>query len=284
MKEIKFSVLMSVYYRDKKEYLKEAIESIINQTLLPNELVIVEDGPLSSEMNTLLTKYTQKYKWIKLVKLAKNRGLGEALREGVKYCKYEYIARMDADDFSLPNRFEKQVDFLQRNPEIDLLGGYIFEYDEKLITPISIREVPLKEEQIKKFMKARNPFNHVSVIFKKSAVLLSGNYESMLYFEDYYLWCKMISNNCNVININEILVNVRAGKSFFKRRGGIDYAKAVIHFEKSIMKLGIIKRSECIKFIFIKLVIAISPAFLKKYVYMKKLRTTDNPYMKKSGR
>lgn len=277
MKKVKFSVLMSVYYKDKKEYLNEAIESIINQTLLPNELVIVEDGPLTNELDILLEDYAQKYEWIKLVKFAKNRGLGEALREGIKYCEYEYVARMDADDFSVPNRFEKQIDLVQKNPEIDLLGGYILEYDENLITPISVREVPLQEKEIKKFVRARNPFNHVTVIFKKSAVLLSGNYESMLYFEDYYLWCKMISNNCKMLNISEILVNVRAGKSFFKRRGGLEYAKAVVRFEKSIMKLGIIKRIECIKFIFIKLVIAISPAFLKKYVYMKKLRKIDNP-------
>lgn len=272
MNEIKFSVLMSVYYKDKKEYLNEAIESIINQTLLPNELIIVEDGPLTSEINTLLTNYTQKYEWIKLVKLAENRGLGEALREGIKYCKYEYIARMDADDFSLPNRFEKQINFLQKNLEIDLLGGYICEYDEELINPISIREVPLQAEEIKKFMRARNPFNHVSVIFKRSAVLLSGNYENMLYFEDYYLWCKMLSNNCNIMNMNEVLVNVRAGKSFFKRRGGIRYAKAVIHFEKSIMKLGIITELECVKFILIKIIMAIFPPCIREYIYMKKLR------------
>ena len=236
MEKIKFSVLMSVYYKDKKEYLKIAIDSILNQTLLPNEFIIVEDGTLNEDVEQLLNEYENKNKLIKIIRFKQNRGLGAVLRDGIEYCKYEYIARMDADDFSLPNRFQEQVDYLNKHPNIDLLGGYIAEYNEELNEQISVRKVPLKNNEIKKYIKKRNPFNHPTVIFRKEAVLNCGNYEQMLYFEDYYLWCKMFCDGCVIENIDKILLNFRAGKSMYRRRGNFKYAKAIINFEKNILK------------------------------------------------
>lgn len=215
-KNISFSVLMSVYYKEKPERLRYAIDSIINQTLLPNEFVIVEDGKLTEKLEKILDGYKEKYNWIKIIKLPQNLGLGLALREGVKACNYKYIARMDSDDYSRPDRFEKQINYLKNNPDLDLLGGNIAEYDENMEKVLSIRKVPSGLENIKKFAKTRNPFNHVSVVFSKSVVLECNNYESMLFFEDYYLWCKLISSNCNVNNIDEILVDVRARRRYAK--------------------------------------------------------------------
>lgn len=272
MEKIKFSVLMSVYYKETKENLKIAIDSILNQTVLPNEFIIVEDGPLSEELNSLIDDYEKKYEFIKIVKLNENHGLGEALKQGIKHCKYDYIARMDSDDFSLPNRFAEQISYLQKNPNIDLLGSYVAEYDEELKEQISIKKVPIKPTDIKEYMKKRNPFNHPTVIFKKKAVLNSGNYEKMLYFEDYYLWCKMFNNGCNITNIDKVLLNFRAGKAMYKRRGGLTYTKAVINFEKSIMKLGIINKFEFAKICFIRISVTILPSFLRELIYKKKLR------------
>lgn len=219
-KNIAFSVLMSVYYKEKPERLRYAIDSIINQTLLPNEFVIVEDGKLTGKLEKILEEYKEKYNWIKIIKLPQNLGLGLALREGVKACNYNYIARMDSDDYSRPYRFEKQINYLKNNPDLDLLGGNIAEYDENMENVLSIRKVPTGLKKIKKFAKTRNPFNHVSVIFSKKAVLECNNYESMLFFEDYYLWGKLISSNCNVNNIDEILVDVRARRRYAKSKSG----------------------------------------------------------------
>lgn len=213
-----FSVLMSVYYKENPEYLKLALDSIINQTLVPNEIVLVEDGSLTDELNFLIKKYQKKYKILKVIKLEKNSGLGIALSEGLKHCSYEYVARMDSDDISLPDRFEKQINYMTEHPEIDVLGGNIYEFKNNIDEEMRLKKMPANDEFFS-YMLKRNPINHVTSCFKKDAVLECGSYQSLLYLEDYYLWVRMFNNGKKFENLDEVLVYVRIGNGFEKRRG-----------------------------------------------------------------
>lgn len=273
MKEkIKFSVLMSVYKKEKANNLKTAIDSIVNQTLIPNEFIIIEDGPLTSELENVLNAYTRKYNWIKTIKLEKNVGLGAALKEGVLHCNYEYIARMDSDDVAISNRFQKQINFLLKHPECDVLGGNIVEFEDLSQKDLLARKVPIDKNEMLKFLKKRNPMNHVTVIFKKESVLDVGNYLDCPYFEDYYLWVRMLKNDKKLINIDETLVRVRAGIEMTNRRGKLEYVKSIINFENKLYKLGFINYIEYLFNITLRSLVAFIPNKIRYYIYQEKLR------------
>ena len=272
MKKIKFTVLMSIYINDKKCYVENAINSIINQTLLPNQFVIIVDGPISEDLKKILNDYKKKYSFIDLFFRDVNLGLGKTLNEGLKLCKYDYIARMDADDESKLNRFEEQIKYLEKHPEVDAIGCNIAEYDENMNDIVSYRVVPETNEKIRKFLKKRNPFNHPTVIFKKKSVLKVGGYEDYPYFEDYYLWSKMIANNCIMHNSQKYLYKFRAGSSMFKRRGGYKYLKCIKKFEKGLFNLKIISKKEYYINVSKRYIGALIPNWLRQFLYMKLLR------------
>lgn len=268
----KFSVLISVYYKEKADNLEKALYSIVNQSLMPNEIVLVEDGKLTEELYSVITSYEKRYKSIfKIVKSPKNIGLGKALNLGLKNCTNECVARMDSDDYSLENRFEKEMSIILKN-DLDVVGSLIDEYDEEMNCFISQRTVPENQDEIKKYAKKRNPINHVSVIFRKSKVLEVGSYLDCPFFEDYYLWVRMLKNNCKFHNIQESLVKVRGGLDMINRRGGVGYIKSIVNFNKKVLKLGFINRWEYLKNIFIRIVVSLVPNFVRKMIYQKYLR------------
>jgi glycosyltransferase involved in cell wall biosynthesis len=269
----KFSVLMSVYFKEDAARFEEALKSIINQTLRPNEITLVEDGPLTSELYAVVAKYQKAYPGlIAVLSLKNNVGLGLALNAGLERCRYEYIARMDSDDISLPDRFEKQMAYINLHPDVDLVGSNIIEYDESMKQVISTRIVPQQHEDICKYMKQRNPFNHVSVIYKKQTVIDCGSYEDCLYFEDYYLWCKLAAAGGGFYNIQENLVKVRSGYSMFDRRGGLSYVGHIYNFEQKIYKLGIISTFEFAGNLVKRGVVSIIPNQWRAFIYLKVLR------------
>lgn len=270
---MKFSVLMSVYEKEKPEYLESSIESILNQTVIPNEIVIVKDGPLNLKLENVLNKYKSEYNDLfNYIELKTNQGLGNALNIGVKNCKYNLIARMDSDDVCKETRFEKQLEKFQNNSNIDIVGANITEYDEDMKKIVSDKTVPEKDKDIKKYLKKRNPINHMSVMYKKDKILEVDNYEKCEYFEDYYLWCKLNKANAEFYNIQESLVKVRAGNNMYKRRGGKEYIKSIINFEKKILKLGIINKFEYVYNICIRILIAYIPNNVRASIYKKVLR------------
>ena len=175
--KIEFSVLMSVYYKEKRENLKQCFKSIYeNQTLKPNEIILIEDGQLTEELYEEIKIQKEKLKEIlKIIKIDKNLGLGNALKIGVLKSKYEWIARMDTDDIAYPERFFKQVTFLENNPQIDVLGTFMTEFSGDISNKICVKDAPL--DKIEKFIKYRSPINHPSVFLRKSKVLEAGNYE-----------------------------------------------------------------------------------------------------------
>ena len=268
----KFSVLISVYNKEKANNLDDSLHSIINQTLMPDEIVLVEDGPLTKELDDVIEKYVKKYKNIfKIVKSLKNVGLGKALNLGLKECSYDYVARMDSDDCSVNDRFEKEMNTILTK-DLDVVGSIIDEYDESMNTFISKRYVPEFYNEIKKYAKKRNPVNHVSVVFKKEKVLEVGSYMDCPFFEDYYLWVRMIKNGSKFYNIQESLVKVRGGLDMLNRRGGSNYNKAIINFNKKMYKLKFINIYEYIRNIIIRLTISIIPTGMRKHFYQKYLR------------
>lgn len=275
-KKIPLSVLMSVYFKETPNNLKMAIESIIEQTYLPDEFIIVKDGILTEELDSLLSEYNNNYEWIKIIQLEKNVGLGRALNQGLIHCKNEYVARMDSDDYSFPYRFEQQIEFISKHPDCDAVGGNIIEFDNDSGEDISLRRVPIASNEIKRYLKKRNPMNHVSVIFKKDSVLNCGGYIDCPYFEDYYLWARMLKSKKKLMNINTEMVRVRAGLSMSNRRGNIKYIKCIINFEKKLLNLGLITHFDYFMNILIRVTVAILPNNLRYKFYQWRLRNEKN--------
>ena len=267
-----FSVLISVYYKEKPEYLEDAINSIFNQTLLPKEVILVEDGKLTDELYAVINILKEKYHEIKTVRLKENRGLGPALNEGLKYCSYDIVARMDSDDISMPNRFRLQIDFLENHPDIDIISGWIDEFYGNKENIISTRKTPEAHNDIVKFGKSRNPINHPATMFRKSIICNIGGYSAIPFLEDYDLWVRAILNGAHLYNIQQSLLWFRLSDNAFLRRGGIDYAKNEITFQYHLHKIGYISMINMYCNILIRLMIRLLPNMIRKRIYVFKLR------------
>ena len=190
--DYKFSVAMSVYKNDQPNYFQQAMDSIIKQTLIPNEIILVIDGPISNELKNVVDTYENKYSFIKTIWLKENKGLGNALKLAVENAKYDLIARMDSDDIAICDRFEQQINIFKTNPNVDIVGGDISEFIDVDTNIVGIRKVPKENNEIREYMKTRCALNHVTVMFKKQTVIAAGNYQDWFWNEDYYLWIRMV--------------------------------------------------------------------------------------------
>ena len=235
-----FSVLMSVYAKDKPSWVSQALDSISNNSIKPAEVVVVIDGPISADLQQVLTDFSKEYSQVKLYPLEKNGGLGPALAYGIQKCSHELVARMDADDISLADRFEKQLSYFSTHPKTAVLSGWIQEIEGDTLEPVAIRKVPLTDKEIKKYIKTRSPFNHMTVMYKKSAVLAVGNYTPFHLMEDYYLWARMAAKGYEMANLPDIVLNARVDSAMYGRRGGLKYFKNNYAMSKKLCELGII--------------------------------------------
>ncbi len=268
----KFSVLMSIYYKEKSEYLHKAMHSIWDkQTIKPGEIVLVQDGELTDELYSSIEQWKEKLGDIfKTIPLNQNVGLGDALNIGLQECSYELIARMDTDDICLNDRFEKQLKVFENN-EIDICSSWISEFDDDEKTIVSYRKLPELHQDIIKFAKSRCPINHPAVMYKKSIVLKVGSYGKYKFAQDYHLWARMILGNAKFYNIQEPLVNMRAGYGQLERRSGFNYALNEYNIQKEFLKLGFINYFEFIRNVSIRFIARVIPKSLVKLVY-KRLR------------
>lgn len=271
---MKFSVLMSVYNKENPEYLDIALEStLVNQTVKPDEVIIVKDGPLTVKLEAIIEQYIYKFPHkIKIVTLSENKGLGTALNEGLKHCSNELVARVDTDDINCIDRFEKQLNIFNNNDNIDIVGGYISEFDKDHTIFTNIKKMPEIHKNIVKMSKHRNPMNHMTVMFKKSSVENSGGYKHIFYLEDYYLWIRMISNNYKFYNIQEILVYARTGSDMVKRRGNKKYIIGWFKIQKLMFKLKYINLLDFIVNMVCIIGFVFIPTSIRKKIYKYILR------------
>lgn len=223
---MKFSVCMSVYKNDSPLFFEHAIDSIVNQSLLPDEVVLVVDGPVGKSINNVIDKFMEHPVPLNVIRLEKNTGHAIARQTGLDAAKYDYIAIMDSDDIAVPERFEKQIAFLENHPEVDVVGGQIDEFIGEPSNVVSSRIVPLTDSKIKDYLKSRCPMNLVTVMLKKESVQKAGGYIDWYCEEDYYLWIRMALTGKYFSNLPDILVKVRVGEEMYARRGGLKYFKS----------------------------------------------------------
>ena len=268
-----YSVLMSVYYKENSEYLKQAIESIQAQTFPTDDFVLVCDGPLNQELDSVIKKKQQEMKNIlNVVRLKKNAGLGNALNKGIQQCKNELVARMDSDDISYPDRCEKQLMVFNTYPEISVCSGIVEEFASNPKVVESRRVPPETQEEIREFAKVRNPFNHPCVMYKKPDVEAVGSYKDFYLLEDYYLWVRIIMAGYQGYNLQEPLLHMRAGTDMYMRRGGLKYAKTQEKLFRFMKNNGFISKGQYIKNCVIRGESSLAPNWLRKFVFEKVLR------------
>lgn len=234
-----YSVLMSYYRNDSALDMRQAIESMLQQSHAPTQLVIVQDGPVSDKLAENVQDFANRHPAVfTLLKLPNNLGLGRALQLGLQACSCEFVARMDADDISLPDRLRKQLSLMIKDDGLAAVGAGIAEFAGDGSKAPSFRIPPSDSEILRKFSFRRNPLNHQTVVFRKSAVLGVGGYVDMLYFEDYFLWLRLLSARSRIANVGEILVNANTNHMVVRRHGWT-YAKREYKFMVRCLQDGI---------------------------------------------
>lgn len=264
----KFSVLMSVYYGTDAEQFKEAVNSVIKQTLIPDEIVIVVDGQINDDVRNAMNSL-QKVCQIKIVivELNDNVGLGTALKKGTEYISTNWIARMDSDDISMPNRFELQMDAISNSPQLAVVGGQLLEFSGDIHNIIGKRKVPLGQDEIINFAKFRSPFNHPTVVINKSKLKDVGGYENLEGFEDYYLWGKMISRNMQMCNLSVDVLFMRVDDGLYGRRGGRKYFSQYRLLRKKLYHLRTINIFQLVVGNILMYLNAIVPTSIRTLIY-----------------
>jgi glycosyltransferase involved in cell wall biosynthesis len=269
----KYSVLMSIYSKDEPQYIKESIQSILSQTVAPNEVIILVDGPVSQKISQTIKYFEKKYpSIIKVVFFKLNRGLGPVLADGVILAKNQLVARMDSDDVADPNRCSTQLKFFRDNPTCDIIGTNVTEFIGSIDNVRAHRQMPETHEEIVAYSKKRNPFAHPSVMFKKSTILRAGNYRDRKLCEDYDLWARVIQNSAQCHNIQKELLYMRTGKDFYDRRGGGRYLLSILKFKSELFKSGYVSKADFTLSALSSVIICLLPAKFRSFVYMKYLR------------
>ena len=268
---------MSVYYKEKTEYLQQSMESILHQTIPASDFVLVCDGPLTPELDSVIEKMQQQFGTVLHVhRLKENGGLGKALNAGLEQCTCELVARMDSDDVSRPDRCEKQLQIFAEHPEYSLVSGIVEEFDGNIHHVTGRRVVPETQEKIIQFAKKRNPFNHPCIMYKKSAVQAVGSYQDFYLLEDYYLWIRMLQHGYLGYNIQKPLLWMRAGSDMYKRRGGWTYFLSQRKLLYYMHQSKFISYSQYLMGTFIRLGVAMAPNHFRSFIFNNILRRKMN--------
>ncbi len=272
---MKMSVLMSVYQKDSPEFLRRALESLAAQTVLADEVVIVKDGPVGAELDATTASYHEKLPIVE-VQLEHNVGLGLALNAGLRRCERDLVARMDADDICVRDRFEKQLVFLKQNPDADVVGGAIAEFHEDYTKIESIRRMPCSAEALGKVARRRNPLNHMTVMFRKASVIAAGNYQHcngpMVSLEDYHLWARMLMQGARLCNLEDVLVYARIGNGMQRRRGGLPDLREEIKLQRHFMRMGFLSRGQFLLNLIARAPVRVAPVLVRTAFYRLVLR------------
>ncbi len=269
---MKFSVLIAVYAKETPAHLEQSLESIFRQELPPDEVVLVEDGPLTEALDEVVARFKAQHEALHLVKLPQNQGLGLALKEGLTHCHYDIVARMDSDDISKPQRFSMEMAWLEAHPETDVVGSWTDEFADASGQVVSTRKVPETHEALLKFSRYRNPMNHPTVMFRKAAVEQAGGYRHRELFEDYDLWIRMLQQGARFHNLQESLLLFRLSPQLYGRRGGWHYILLETAFQRWMHKVGHIGGLRLVGNIAMRALIRLIPDRWRKYGYLFFLR------------
>lgn len=270
---MKFSVLIPVYVKEKPEFLVASLDSILkNQTIMPSEVIVIEDGPLNLELNKCLTDYQLQFPDVlKIFKLDENSGMGFAMNFGLNKCSYDWVFRMDSDDIAVPTRFEQQLEVIESNT-YDVVGSSITEFNFEIGDLNQLRIMPEHHQEIIQFLKIRSPINHMAVAFRRSTAIQAGGYWDKRYFEDYNLWYEMYKIGAKFYNIQTPLVNARIGNNMIARRSGYAYYR----YEKELMSKfrtdGFINMFEYRTTLALKYILRLLPVPLLTLIYKGFLR------------
>ena len=276
---MKYSVLMPIYRKENPAYFYRAALSMMEQSVPPDEFVLVCDGPLTKELDAVINKLEETWsEQMKIVRLPENRGVGSALAVGVEICRNTLIARMDSDDIACPERCEKQLAQFHKNPALALASGAIAEFasetpevsEPQMLT--GIRTLPCSYEEILAFARRRNPMNHMAVMMRRDAVLAVGNYHVVKGAEDYELWIRMLLAGYQAENLSDVLVYARTGNGMMQRRGGLAYAKENVRLQTYFYRSGFLTFSEYMSNCAVRVAASILPAKIRRILYQKKLR------------
>lgn len=266
-----YSVLMSVYAKEKPEFFRAALKSIVQQSLKPSQIVLICDGPLPEDLNDVVRE-AEAAGLVETLRLAENVGLGKALNEGLRYCRYEYIARMDTDDIARTDRCEKQLLYMIEN-DLAACSGWLEEFWNNPGDMQVIKKLPEKHEALRAYAKRRNPMNHPAVMARKTEIQRAGGYREMPYFEDYDLWVRMLENGCRIGNMPETLVDMRIGNGMYGRRGGLAYCGYIRRFYKSLKERGFIGNLTYIENVLMRCGVSLLPSSMRGKLYRKMLRS-----------
>lgn len=263
-----FSVLLSVYKKENSWFLNQALASIYEgQNLKPSQVVLVMDGELTTELDDAVAVWQEKLgSVLTIVPLTKNVGLGAALNEGLKHCRYELVARMDTDDVALPGRFAKQVEFMIANPDIAASSAILEEWDSTLQKKLGVRSLPLEPDAVLKFAKRRSPLSHPLSIFRKSVVLELGGYPPLRKAQDYALWSLLLSKGHKLANLSDVLLKMRTGNEMLGRRGW-QYFKHEFQLLKFQKEIGFLSGAEFVVNLVLKGGLRLAPDFVKHWAY-----------------
>lgn len=267
-----YSVLMAVYRKEKPEFFRQSIESMLAQTLPFSDFVLVCDGALTHELNEVISWAQEEMgEKLQIIRLKENKGLGKALRTGVPRCRCSVIARMDSDDISRPDRCERQFRIIERDG-YDLVSGTLQEFVREPGDMDRLRVLPRTSEEILQYAKKRNPFNHPCVMFRKESVLRVGSYQDFPGFEDYYLWIRMLRKGCKGYNVQEVILDMRTGNGMYDRRGGRDYLYWVLRFQRYLYCKNFITKKEYIQNCLVRTTVGAIPGGAREKFYHVFLR------------
>jgi glycosyltransferase involved in cell wall biosynthesis len=266
-----FSCLLPIYLKDDPSFLDTAFESVFNQTIMPGEVVLVQDGPITEELAEVVMKWKKKLP-INHIVHSKNLGLGRSLSLGLLQCKGDLVARMDADDICHPARFEKQVRYLQKHPDIDVVGSWIAEFEGEVDNVVSRRVLPESHEDLLPFAKKRCPLNHPTVVYRKKSILAVGNYDKFKNQQDYHLWVRLLNAGYKIANIPEPLLYMRISSALFQRRGGWKYFMIEWNVQRDFLKMGFINLFEFVRNVTLRGIVRLAPNLIRKKIYQKGLR------------
>lgn len=267
-----YSVLMSVYHKDRAEWFDEAVESMVNQTLPPHEIVLVEDGPLTNELYAAVKgSLTRHAGLIRVLSLERNQGLAAAMRYGIQECRCEWIARMDADDLSEPARCEEELRMALAEGA-DIVGCDCEEFFETIDNPAAKRLFPATHDELVRFSRRRTPFCHPAVMMKRSAVLQVGNYKDVYLHEDYDLFVRILAAGYRGCSVQKILYHVRIGREFYGRRGGARYVGALLRYNVRLLRSGWMRPSDFVMRSCGNILVGLAPVGVRSWCYRRLLR------------